>query len=284
MMWISYAGKELFRKKIWIVSMVLTVLFVGLFCYGLSQIASHTQGELVPAQALMNGLSFLTLGLIFSQMIIAFLVLFSTMGVISGEVESGLMLAVLARPIPRWKVYLGRYAGIAGWLLIYSILLFLAILLPVHYWLDYPLDVPSALKALLYFVWAPQLLLAVTLLGSIYLPMLGNGVACAMLYGLSLFSGFAENLYAIQGTGANQTASQLSLFISMLMPSNAMLRRITYELFSGLNLPVTTDMIQSLGPFSAINVPSAAFIGYTVIYFILLLGLGCAAFRRKDIA
>ncbi|WP_308638028.1 ABC transporter permease [Paenibacillus silvisoli] len=285
MMWISYIGKEWIRKKIGLVTFVLTLLFAGLFSYGSYEIAKHALDEPNP-NALLNGMMLMALGLLFAQMIIAFLILFATMGAISGEVENGQMLAVLARPIPRWKVYLGKYMGSAAWLIVYSIALYLAILLPVHHWLNFPLDAFAILKSLLLFIWAPLLLLALSMLGSVYLPMLGNGVACALLYGLSMFSGFVENIFTIDGdgNGGNATASQISLFFSMLMPSNAMLRRVTYELFAGLDLPIPADMINSMGPFSTVNVPSMAFVGYTVIYFIVLLAIGCMAFKRKDIA
>ncbi|SDX74454.1 ABC transporter permease [Paenibacillus sp. CF384] len=277
MMWIAFAGKELFRKKIIWVSVVLTVLFIGLFCYGLSR--TPVDPSQLQVAALMNGVMLLSLGLLFAQMIIAFLVLFTTMGAISGEVENGLMLAVLARPIPRWKVYLGKYAGIACWLIGYSVVLFFAILLPIHFWLDFPLYPLVILKSLLLFIWAPLLLLALTMFGSIYLPMLGNGVACAMLYGISLFSGFLENL-----PFASEKISQFALVFSMLLPSNMMLKRVTYELLNGLDLPVTTDMVNTMGPLSAINVPSMAFILYTVFYLLVLLVAGCFGFRRRDIA
>ncbi|WP_165822538.1 ABC transporter permease [Paenibacillus montanisoli] len=285
MMWISYIGKEWIRKKIGVVTFVLTLLFAGLFSFGSYEIAKHAMDE-PTSHGLLNGMMLMALGLMFAQMIIAFLVLFATMGAISGEVENGLMLAVLARPIPRWKVYLGKYAGSAVWVIIYSTALYFAILLPVHHWLNFPLDAIPILKSLLLFIWAPLLLLAVSMLGSVYLPMLGNGVACALLYGLTLFSGFVENIFTIDGggKGGNEIASQLSLFFSMLMPSNTMLRRVSYELFSGLDLPVPADMVNSLGPFSMVNVPSIAFLGYSVLYLIVLLAAGCAAFRRKDIA
>ncbi|QHT59563.1 ABC transporter permease subunit [Paenibacillus lycopersici] len=282
MMWIVFAGKELFRKKIVLVTFVLTLLYVGLFNFGLYKLMHQSRLIGLPFENVMEGVTLLSLGLLFGGMIVAFFVFFATMGTISGEVESGLMLAVLARPIPRWKVYLGKYFGTAFWILIYCTVLFLAMLLPVREMADVPLGAGSMFKAWLGFAWGPLLLLAVSMLGSVFFPMLGNGVACAILYGLGLFSGFAETLFS--ATGGSSSIGGLLFSVSLLMPANSMFSRVTYEIIGGLDLPLLPDMMSRLGPFSPTNVPSPAFLGYSVIYWAALLALGCWAFKRKDIA
>ncbi|QHW31255.1 ABC transporter permease [Paenibacillus rhizovicinus] len=281
MLWIVFAGKELFRKKIVLVTSVLTLLFIGLFNFGLYKLMHQSRLIKLPFEGIMEGVTLLSLGLLFAGMIVAFLVFFATMGAISGEVENGLMLAVLARPIPRWKVYLGKYFGTAFWIAIYCTVLFMALLLPVQQMADVPLAFGSILRAWLLFVWGPMLLLAVSMLGSVFFPMLGNGVACAILYGLSLFSGFAETLISARG---GNTFSGMLLAISMLMPSNSLFSRVTYEIINGLDLPLLPDIMSQLGPFSPSNIPSPSFIGYSVFYWAALLALGCFALKRKDIA
>ena len=283
MMWFIFAGKELFRKKIILITCVLTLCFVALYSWGLWKISRMTEGVGdSPVQQLLDGAMVLSLGLLFAQMIAAFLVFFSTMGAVSGEVESGLMLAQLARPIPRWKIYMGKYAGIACWMLLYNAVLFWAILLPVHVLMDFPLLPLAVMKSFLLFLFIPLLLLALSLLGSTLLPTLGNGAACAMLYGLGLFSGFADNLFNLGKT--NLTVSNASLLISLLIPSDSLSRRLSYEIVGGPDLPLTTDMLRSMGPFSIANVPSITFLIYTVVYGVLLLLIGCTVFHKKDIA
>ncbi|MFC4810604.1 ABC transporter permease [Paenibacillus sp. GCM10023250] len=283
MMWIAFAGKELFRKKIVLVTGVLTLLFIGMFNFGLYKMThAEVSGLRPPFAHLLDGVVLLAVGLMFAGMIVAFLVFFATMGTISGEIENGLMLAVLSRPIPRWKVYLGKYFGTAFWIFLYCTVLFLAILLPVHFMADVPIEAGSLLRSWLLFCWGPLLLLALSLLGSSYLPMLGNGVACAILYGLSLFMNFAESVFNLNG--GNETLSSISLVVSMFMPANAMFYRLTYEIIGGLDLPLLPDMLNMLGPFSPSNAPSPAFVAYSVVYWAALLALGCRAFKRKDIA
>ncbi|WP_123040437.1 ABC transporter permease [Cohnella candidum] len=284
MMWLSFAGKEIFRKKIVLVSCVLTLLFVLLYSFGLWNIAEHMepsgQGAL---QRAGDSVILLSLGLLFSQMIMAFLVFFATMGAVTGEIENGLLFAVLARPISRWKVYLGKYAGYAVWMVLYSAVLFWCILLPAHYILHVPLVPEAAFKSFLLFVWMPLLLLPVSLLGSVYLPMLGNGVACAVLYGVSLFSGFVENVSHLGSAKPHPAIDTVAFLTSLLMPANGIFHRMTYELAGGANLPMIGGAANELGPFSPVNTPSAAFVVYSFAYLALLLGWGCSAFTKKDI-
>ncbi|BBH22193.1 ABC transporter involved in multi-copper enzyme maturation permease [Paenibacillus baekrokdamisoli] len=282
MMWLAFAGKELFRKKIMLITCLLTVAFLALYNTGLWKSAHNSDlRHLSRVQEMLQGGTFLVLGLFFAQMIAAFLVFFATMGAISGEIESGLMLSQLARPISRWKVYLGKYVGMASWMLLYNAVLFWAIVLPVHSLMHFPLLPAALLKSFLLFLFIPLLLLALSMLGSTFLPTLGNGVACAMLYGLSLFSGFAESLSNM--SQSNLAISKVSLFLSFLMPSDSLSRRLNYEIVGGPDLPIDSDLIRSLGPFSMTNVPSFTFILYAIVYFLLLLFIGCLAFRRKDI-
>ncbi|SEO50754.1 ABC transporter permease [Paenibacillus sp. OV219] len=283
MSWIVFAGKELLRKRILPVTFVLSLLFASLFTFGVYKISTNFEGHVVTLTGnVADSIMLMTLGLLFSQMIIAFFILFTTMGAISGEIENGLMLAVLSRPIARWRVYLGKYVGYAFWLVLYSGIMFFAILLPVHYLLHFPIMPVTLLKTFLLFIWIPMLLLGVSMLGSTYLPMLGNGVACAMLYGLSMFSGFAENIF--NHSGENELASRFAFLLKLLMPSNALLNRITFELLDGLELPLPTQAVENMGPFAVFNVPSGAFALYTLFYLIVILALGCRAFRKKDIA
>ncbi|MBO9610177.1 MAG: ABC transporter permease [Paenibacillaceae bacterium] len=283
-MWLTYAGKEWVRKKIWAVAMALTLLYIGLYNYGIAELAAYNaSGGVTAAERAMSSIVVLYLGLLFAQMITAFLVFFSTMGAISGEIESGLMLAVLARPISRPSLLLGKYAGMAVWMLAYGGVLFWSIVLPVHMRLGVPLSASTALFSFLLFEWVILLLMALSMLGSVYLPLLGNGVACAMLYGLAMFSGFSANVLNMDGS--RPSVGYADLIVSLFIPSSAVFRRMAYELLGGG--PMLTAISRpdsSLGPFSMSYVPSNAYLAFTVVNGVVLLLWACRAFQRKNIA
>ena len=274
--YIALTGKEWVRKRVLYAAVALTALFVGLFAYGVKELSGLQQAE--PLERLLNHVIMLYLGLFFAQFITAFVVLFACMGTLSGERESGLLLAILARPQPRWKIYAAKWIGHAAWLLLFSTLLFGAIVAIIRFNGGFPYEIPMLLKSWALFEAVPLLLLTVTMLGSVYLPTLGNGIFAALLYGFALFSGFLEGINA---GGAHPAIDKLALLTGLVMPTDAVFRRCMYELIGGGDLPLPSS--GELGPFSLAAIPSNAFLLYAACYAALLLLLGFRAFSRKDI-
>ena len=275
-MYISATFKELTRKRVFLVTLLLTFVFLVLFALGIREIAG-TVGE-NPAERILASMMMMVIGLFFAQFLTAFFVLFSAMGIVTGEQENGLLLAIAARPIPRWQLYLAKWLGHAVWIAVYSAVLFLSVVWTVHIQAGFPILADELLRSFGLFVWMPLLLLTLTMLGSVYLPMLGNGIFAALLYGFSLFSGLVEGISVYNGT--NAALQKFFLLSGMILPTDSVYKRSLYELTGGADWAgMTTD----LGPFSMPSVPSNTFLLYTVVYAAFLLFLGCRAFSRKDL-
>ncbi len=283
LIFISMTGKELLRKRVFLITLVMTVLFLSFYTYGTSQIGKMEEDSMDLLQNYVFGILFLSLGLFFGHMIVAFIVFFSSMGTISGEIENGLLYAMIPRPLPRWKIYLGKWIGFSVWSLLYSAVLFASIVWIVHWQLNFPLDFVSIGRSFLLFEMIPLVLLAVSLLGSIFLPTLGNGVASALLFGLSIFGGMLERLAFLEDQVVYSGIERFGLMTSLLMPTDSIYRRMTHELTGGLDLPLGKEAVNMLGPFANPVVPSGAFVWYSLVYIIVLLWLGCRYFSRKDI-
>ncbi|MFC3797956.1 ABC transporter permease subunit [Cohnella sp. GCM10012308] len=279
-MYISATFKELTRKRVFLVTLILTALFLLLFGFGLREVTGMTEEE--PnhaAKQLVDSMVFMVLGLFFAQFLASFFVLFSSMGTVTGEQENGLLLAVAARPLPRWKLYLAKWLGHAVWIAAYSAVLFVAMVWIVHGATGLHLFVGDWLRGFALFIWMPLLLLTLSMLGSVYLPMLGNGICTALLYGLALFSGLIEGISSEGGTQLGM--EKFTLLTGLIVPTDSVYRRSLYELLGGSDWAGLTSTY--LGPFSIPTVPSNAFLFYTVVYAAVLLLLGCRAFSRKDL-
>jgi ABC-type transport system involved in multi-copper enzyme maturation permease subunit len=201
------------------------------------------------------------------------------MGSVTGEQENGLLLAVAARPIPRWKLYLAKWLGHAVWITVYCTVLFVSVVWTIHSLAGLPLLAGDLLRGLGLFLWMPLLLLTLTMLGSVYLPMLGNGICAALLYGFALFCGLVEGISIYEGT--HPALEKFFLLTGLLLPTDSVYRRSLYEVLGGADWAGLA--ISDMGPFSISSVPSNAFLLYTVGYAALLLLLGCRAFSRKDL-
>lgn len=277
-MYISATFKELTRKRVFLVTLILTFVFLVLFAFGVRELSGMAEQN-SPAERLLNSMVLVVLGLFFAQFLAAFFVLFSAMGTVTGEQENGLLLAVAARPIPRWKLYLAKWLGHAVWVIVYSTVLFVSVAWTIHTQAGLPILAEDLLRGYGLFVWMPLLLLTLTMLGSVYLPMLGNGICSALLYGFALFTGLVEGV-SIYG-GAHPVLEKFLLLTGLLLPTDLVYRRGLYEVLGGADW---ADLaITDMGPFSMASVPSNAFLLYTVGYAAVLLLLGCRAFSRKDL-
>lgn len=279
-MYIAATFKELIRKRVFLVTLILTLLFLVLFALGI-RVLTDMEGmnSTSPAERMLNGMVLMVLGLFFAQLLTAFFVLFSAMGTVTGEQENGLLLAVAARPLPRWRLYLAKWLGHAVWIAVYSAILFVSMAWIVHGLADLPLLIGDMLKGLLLFVWMPLLLLSLTMLGSVYLPMLGNGICAALLYGFALFSGLVDGVASYQAD--NAALDKFLLLTGLILPTDSVYRRSLYETLGGADWAGMA--ISDMGPFSMSSVPSNLYLLYTVAYAAILLLLGCRAFSRKDL-
>lgn len=277
-MYISATFKELTRKRVFLVTLILTFIFLVLFAFGVREL-SGMAGPNSPAERLLNSMVLMVLGLFFAQFLAAFFVLFSAMGTVTGEQENGLLLAVAARPIPRWKLYLAKWLGHAVWIAVYGTVLFVSMVWTIHSLAGLPVLAGDLLRGLGLFLWMPLLLLTITMLGSVYLPMLGNGICAALLYGFALFNGLVEGITIYEGS--HPALDKFVLLTGLLLPTDSVYRRSLYEVLGGADWAglATADM----GPFSMPSIPSNAFLLYTVGYAAVLLLLGCRAFSRKDL-
>jgi ABC-type transport system involved in multi-copper enzyme maturation permease subunit len=272
--------KELTRKRVFLVTLILTALFLILFAFGVRElVGAGGLGQSSSAERLLNGMVLMVMGLFFAQFLAAFFVLFSAMGTVTGEQESGLLLAVAARPVSRWRLYLSKWLGHAVWIAVYSAILYMSVVWTVHSLAGIPLFAADLVRGLGLFIWMPLLLLSLTMLGSVYLPMLGNGICGALLYGFALFTGLVEGISIYGDT--HPAVQKFFLVTSLLLPTDSVYKRSLYEVLGGADWAGMA--VSDLGPFSIPSIPSNMYLLYTVGYAAVLLWLGCRAFSRKDL-
>jgi hypothetical protein len=125
------------------------------------------------------------------------------------------------------------------------------------------------------FIWLNALLLlGVSLFGGTTLSTLANGVMVFGLYGIAFLGGWIEQIGSFL---ENQTAINIGIISSLIIPSEALWKRAAFEMQSPL--------VRALGfsPFSAPTVPSAAMIWYALLYAIVALVLAMRQFSSRDL-
>jgi Cu-processing system permease protein len=278
--------REAWRRKVFVAALVMSVLFLVLYTLGLyfagrelvnfggvsSQLgdaANQLMHRAIAAQMLNFGLSP-------TSLIVGLTAVFATVGTISSEIDTGVLHAVLARPVRRGELLLGKYLGFAAMLFVYDILLVSAVTALAHWLVGSPIS--QLVPALALFALEPLILAALAVLGSTRLPTLANGVLCTAAYGIASVGGLIEQL---GGYIKNATMTNIGIVVSLLLPVDAIHRKASYLLLPG-------GLMSLEGAASAAGVgsppqPSAAMVVWAILYVAGLVWLAAWSFKRREL-
>lgn len=271
--------REALRRRIVAVALVMSALFMLLYGLGLHyaatdllNIARNGAGELIRRAAAAQ---LLYIGLFPASLLIGLAAVFSSAGTVSSEIESGIAYAVLARPLRRGEVVVGKFLGLGAMLVVFAFALDGTVIGLARWQLGSP--VLNWTGALALMALEPLILLALALLGSTRLPTLANGVLCSAAYGIGFVGGFIEQ---IGGMLRNQTMMQLGIVSSLLMPLDAVHRKALELVIPGGLLIGEGAQAAGLG---ASTTPSVWMLVYAVGYIVVFVALAAASLRRRDL-
>ena len=267
--------REAWRRRLLWIAAGLGLAFLVLF--GLGFWAAHRDivQNMDPEGPVAEGIfsSFMLAGLYAVNFLIVMTTVLTSVGAISQEISTNTMHAIAAKPLRRWEIFLGKWVGHALMLAGYVLFMVLSIFLITFFITGY--SPPSPLEGLALLLLEGLVILSLTLLGSTRLSTLANGVLVFMLYGLAFVGAWTEQIGSLL---ESQTAVDLGILSSLLLPSEALWRRAGYAMQSGL-----TRAFNAGGPFGGSSVPSDWFILYAVGYVLLMMALAMRAFARQDL-
>ncbi|WP_022801131.1 ABC transporter permease [Deinococcus ficus] len=278
--------REAVRKRLVAVLLVLSALFIGFYLYGIFRMDASLDAR--AAEAGLNGRSANGSGnlpVMYAAMLGMYLVYFlaslmsvlSTVGAISGDIENGVMQSVIARPIRRSELVLGRWLGFLTVNVTYVALLSATLLGGVYAITGYLPPAPGA--AVLLIALAVALLTALTVLGSTLFTTLAGGIGVFVLYGLGSAGGI---LSAIGQISANPTLTTLGRAANIAMPTNALWLGASYHLQPDLLLEIARRS-QGANPFFGSDPMNPSLLAWAAA--LTLLAVGGAAWRlsRRDL-
>jgi ABC-type transport system involved in multi-copper enzyme maturation permease subunit len=191
---------------------------------------------------------------------------------LSGEIVSGVMQTVAAKPVRRSEIVIGKwlaYGAIsAGYLLLVAGGVLLAARLLGGLVLR---DVHVALPLMLL---EGVLLVTLSIAGGTRFATVTNGIVVLGLYGMAFIGGWVEQVGALLG---NDTARYIGTAASLVMPSESLWQLASYHMQPSLmrDLPLT--------PFSPSSVPSPAMVVWAAGYVVVALAAGLHHFRRRPL-
>jgi ABC-type transport system involved in multi-copper enzyme maturation permease subunit len=279
--------QEAVSRRLILAGVLISVGYIALFALGFHFAYDKAFETTATAETRLSlGLAFATLtlfGVYVVNYLASFLALFLSVAAISGEVDSGTLHAVLARPVRRSEFVIGRWLGYAAMIAVYILAMTGMVLLIARFIAGY--EVPDPTPALLLMLLEGVLLLTVSLFGSTLLPTLANGVVVFTLLGLAWLAGIIEFVGRLLANAPDTTGSDALLNIgttvSLILPSDALWRGASYYLESPA-VQSTFGTARAI-PFFSSAPPPPAMIMWSIGYVAVVLGGAVLAFGRRDL-
>lgn len=277
----GYGFREAVRRKVFVVVVLLTAAFLVLFWLATRYVFSRLETITPPAGVQVDTRTFagaflLGLAMFATLFLGVVLAVFLTLGVVSGDAERGLLQPLVVRPVGRATLLLSRFLGAAAVCIVYVLAVYgiaLAIIDVSGSWTP-----PSPLVPGLELAGGVVIVIAVSILGSVFLSSTANGIAVFMLFGAGLTAGLLGTIgHALNST----TIEHASRDAAWALPFEALYQdglRLISSNASGL-----TGFLLQLGPFGGAYVHGWGIRVWSAGYLCVALALAVLAFQRRDL-
>ncbi|MGH2856577.1 MAG: ABC transporter permease subunit [Solirubrobacteraceae bacterium] len=272
--------QESLRRRVFLIVLILTLLFLALFVLATIEAFNAVApfgGHAGPIDALqVTSVTLAGLGMFASLFLATVLAIFLTLGAIRGDAERGLLQPLVVRPLGRRELLLGRYVGAVSVCAPYVAVVYAIVIVIIRLaggaWPSHVVGPGIALAA------AIAILIAMSLLGSVFLSSAANGIALFMLYGAGLVSGLMATIGAALGAHTVQTIAH---DMSIALPFEGLYQAGLHAL--GSNESGLTGVLVNLGPFGSSHAGSVPFYLWSAAYLVGIALLATFAFGRKDL-
>jgi Cu-processing system permease protein len=269
---------ECARRRVFLVVPCVTVAFLGLFALGTHHAFRSISGAAAVAvdTRALAGATLVGLSMFVALFLASALGIFLTFSTIRGDAEQGVLQPLVVRPVARSGVLIGRFIGATVVCATYVLFLYaacVAITSVIGDWRPTPLVLPGVALA-----GAVTVVISLSLLGSIFLSALTNGIAMFMLYGAGLLGGLLGQLGDVLGSSGLATTGKVT---SWALPFEALYQAGLYWLTSSAT--GLTRVIVRLGPLGGAQ-PGGPWLWVWAVAYVVLVGAGAlAAFARRDL-
>jgi Cu-processing system permease protein len=277
-----HALQESLRRRVFLVVLVLTLLFLVLFTLATIE-AFHavdsltlgvSRGTLDPRG--LVAVTLIGLGMFATLFLSTVLAVFLTLGAVRGDAERGLLQPLVVRPLGRAELLLGRFAGAGAVCTVYAVALYLCLIVIVHAaggrWPDQIAGPGLALAG------AVTILVALSLLGSILLSSTANGIAMFMVFGAGLVAGLLATIGNAIGSASIQTIAH---DLSLALPFEALYQAGLHALTAGQT--GFTGVLVNLGPFGSSHAGGPGLDLWSAGYLAAVAGVAVMCFARRDL-
>jgi ABC-type transport system involved in multi-copper enzyme maturation permease subunit len=268
--------REAARRRVVAALAAMTVLLLALSAWGFSRIDAEF-GGLTTGEARLVSSNVLNLVMFGLSLIAALGTAFLAGPTMAGEMESGQALAILARPVRRSAVLVGKWLGLVafgtGFVVVAGLAQFAIVRATVGYW---PPD-PAVGLALL--AAQTTALLTLGLLLATVISPLASGIVAVGLFGATWIAG------VVGGVGQaldNDGVAQVGTVSRMLLPTDGLWRGAMHA-FQDPGALAQMGPGSEAFPFLSEAPLTPAYVAWALLWTAVVLGLAAMALQRRDL-
>lgn len=271
--------REASRRRVLIALAALTAVLLALSGWGFSRLAAESDaGALTSGEARLTASILLNLVMFGYSLIAALGTAFLAGPTLSGETESGIALAVLARPIRRSTFLLGKWLGLAvfgaGFIVFAGFAQCIVVRETVGYWPPQPTVALALLAA------QTVLLLTLAVLLSTAVSPMASGVVTVGLFGATwiagVVGGIGESLH-------NDAVARVGPVSQVLLPTDGLWRGAMHAFQDPSALVELGGEEVGAFPFLGVAPLTATYLTWAAAWVAMVWGLAAISFARRDL-
>jgi ABC-type transport system involved in multi-copper enzyme maturation permease subunit len=271
--------REAARRRVLLALAVLTAILLALSGWGFSRLAAESGAStLTSGEARLTASIVLNLVMFGFSLVAALGTAFLAGPTLSGETESGIALAVLARPVRRSAFLLGKWLGLvafgSGYVTIAGLAQCLVVRQTAGYWPPQPAVALALLAA------QTTLLLTLAVLLSTAISPMASGVVTVGLFGATWIAGVVGGIGATLG---NDAVARVGTVSRVVLPTDGLWRGAMHAFQDPSALVQFGGAEVEAFPFLGVAPLTAAYLGWAAVWVAMVWGLAAASFAGKDL-
>jgi ABC-2 type transport system permease protein len=260
------------RKVIWMALGASALMFL-IFAVSLHlQVLEFQSRAMSPFVRYQVESGMLMIGLYTCDLLAVVLTILASIDTLAGEMSSGTIHAIAAKPLARWEILSGKLLGFVTMSVTYVVVTFTGTV-AVSYWVTGVVP-EHPLRGVLLIIFECLVALGVTFLLGTWFSTLTVGVLALGLQGVAFMGGWLEQ---VSGFSRSADIVRLAVASSLLMPTESLWRRAAYE----MQTPLAASL--SFSPFANVSIPSLTALAYAACYFCVVVGLAVYVFHQRDL-
>jgi Cu-processing system permease protein len=276
----ALALRESLRRRVFVVVVALTIVFGVLYTWGANELFKDVSGfdnnDVGLDAKTLAGATLLGLAMFGTLFLGAVLAVFLTLSAVRGDGETGLLQPLIVRPLGRNQYLAGRFLAAAAVAFVYVGVVYAGAVVVTgiagDWWPERP--VAAGLRLALAMIVVAGL----SLLGSIFLSSIANGIGVLMIFGAGLLAGLLGSIGDALNSHTLQTIANTA---SWVLPFEALYRDALRLLVQ--DIPGVTGAVVQLGPLGGSHDAGGFLLPWVVIYLVGVALLGAWSFSRRDL-